>query len=75
MIPAVNIPAQGGTAFEIMGATSMWGVPTDITAGMLGGQDFVTRALTAKPPMPPVTTALLRRLQRAFDNGEACFPK
>lgn len=76
MIPAINIPMSNNlTDEEKMWKTSMWGVPTDITSAMFGGPDFTTRALANKVALPPTTPAILRRLQKAFDAGEACFPK
>lgn len=75
MKPGVNIPAMYSNASDVMGLTSMWGIPTDTTAALFGGPDFVTRALAAKPALPPVTAAILRRLQKAFDAGEKCFPQ
>jgi hypothetical protein len=75
MIPSVDIPATGKNATEVMGQTSMWGSPTDITSGMLGGPDFVTRGLARASALPAADASHLQRIQRAFDEGEACFPK
>jgi hypothetical protein len=75
MIPAINVPATGTNSTEVMGVTSMWGSPTDITNGMLGGNNFAARAAGKKSALPPATLAQLERIQAAFEAGEACFPK
>lgn len=80
MIPTVNIPAIATAnnftnVTEIMWQTSMYGIPNDISSGMFGGPDYVTRALKKTAALPPATVAHLTRIQKAFDAGEACFPK
>lgn len=75
MIPSVNLPFGKADASEAMYITSMWGTPTDITNGMLGGKNFMRTSLAFKAAIPPTSIKDVERLQAAFDAGEACYPK
>lgn len=69
--PGVNIPEQETDPAVILEKTGLWGVPTDMTGAMFGGNQFVDNA---REPivLPPAQWLDLEYLQSLFDRGEKC---
>lgn len=74
MEETINIPQMNDNLTEVLGQTAVWGTPFDLTNGMFGGPDYVTRALEHKSGLPGTTRKDMKLLQKLIEEGEACFP-
>jgi hypothetical protein len=66
----VNFPEAEQNATVALQVSGLWGVPTDNTAMMFGGPEFVDNARGPLAMSGP-TLSDLRRLQSLFDRAEA----
>jgi hypothetical protein len=66
----VNIPESEPNPVTTLEKTGLWGVPTDNTAAMFGGPQFVANA-RGPLAIPVPTVKDLQRLQSLFDRAEA----
>ncbi|GBF93074.1 hypothetical protein Rsub_05685 [Raphidocelis subcapitata] len=74
MEQTINIPQSSSDPIDVLGRTSVWGTPFDLTNGMFGGDDYITRALAHKSGLPATTKKDMKLLQKIIEAGEACFP-
>ena len=65
----VDSPEAEADPTKALEQTGLWGVPTDPSGAMFGGYDFVQKG-RAPVALPPVTRAVMERLQDLFDRGE-----
>lgn len=71
MQAGVNIPESVNDTQAVLEQTGLWGVPTDTTAAMFGGPQFVTDA-RGPIAIKPVSWEDMERLQDYPDRGEKC---